>query len=40
MFLELSMGASYDAGDNERDKQDEALVLGPTDVVDAQIILR
>ena len=34
MFLKLSMGASFDAGDNERDKQDEALVIGSTDVFD------
>jgi hypothetical protein len=28
-------GFSYDAGDNERDQQDEALVLGILDAVDS-----
>ena len=36
MFLKLIMGASYDARDDKRDKQDEALVLVSIDVVEAE----
>jgi len=38
MFLRLTVGASHDAGDDKRHKQDEALVLVSIDAVEAECV--